>query len=315
MALAPLLISLYVSVSYVAAIHLWSKKVTDYKIRRDDPKVIKTRMRRVVLATVVNLALVPFLNSQFSTRGTSFKEGVLELGLIPGVYSGTNVVFDFHSFLVDSGCAFKLACILYCGPLLDNVLYYVLVPGVSLREAVQDIKNELCDIWGVRNYVFGPITEELFYTSMLVNSFLLTSRDDVTYSTVLLLPPLFFGLAHLHHGWEMYTLGIYSVTQVVSTALLQMTYTTLFGIFTNFVYIRTGRNFWCCCLLHSFANYMGLPKMSELRDQLEAHHPSPTSALFCKLWKWSYVALLFIGIIGFKNNLWGLTDSKHAIEL
>ncbi|CUS21431.1 LAQU0S03e02432g1_1 [Lachancea quebecensis] len=315
MVLAPLFISLYVSLSYVAAIHLWSKRLTDYKIRRDDPRVIKTRMRRVALATVVNLALVPFLYSQFSASGASFKEGILALGVVPGMYSGTSNVFDFRSFLVDSGRALKLVCILYCGPLLDNALYYVLVPDVSLIEAVQDIKNELCNIWGIRNYVFGPITEELFYTSMLVNSFLLTSRDNVTYKAVLLLPPLFFGLAHLHHGWEMHTLGIYSVTQVVSTALLQMTYTTLFGIFTNFVYIRTGKNFWCCCLLHSFANYMGLPKISELSEQLEAHHSSRSSGLFCKLWKWSYVALLCVGIIGFKNNMWSLTESKYSIEL
>lgn len=312
---APFLISLYVSISYVAAIHMWSQPIGQFQARRDDPRVIKSRMRRVGLITSINLLLVPWLQSTFSAREITFMDAFLALGIIPAGYKSDTFYFDVSNFVYDIVRALKLVCILYSGPLLDNVLYYLLVPDVAVTEAFQDLKAELCSIWGLRNYVFGPATEELFYTCMLVNNFLLTSTDPVTYKAILLLPPLFFGLAHLHHAWEMSTVGIYSNVQIAITTLIQMTYTTLFGVFTNFVYLRTGQNFWCCFAIHAFANYMGLPKMSALCEQFDLNRSTGFRSLVSKFWKWGYVAMLLIGLVKFKGNMWELTDSRHAIQL
>ncbi|SCV01026.1 LAME_0G13564g1_1 [Lachancea meyersii CBS 8951] len=316
MDLVPFSISLYVSVSYIAAIHLWSGNIRAYKIRRDDPRVIKSRLRRVSCISLVNLVLVPWLISNFST--TPFKKVFFSLGLLPGRYvdGDLGLVLALQVYLSDILRALKLACILYCGPLLDNSLYYLLVPGEGFKSLVQDLKNETLSIWGFRNYVFGPLTEELFFTSMVTNCMLLTQPGSATLTSLLWISPLFFGLAHVHHGWEMHSTGLYGLPQIMATVLLQFTYTTIFGAFTNFVFMRTGRNFWCCVFLHTFANYMGLPQGSELAVWLDSNYRSTSLRSFLgSIFKYAYVALLVLGLIGFKDNLYTLTGSKYAIEL
>ena len=95
----------------------------------------------------------------------------------------------------------------------------------------------------------------------------------------------------------------------------QMLYTTIFGVFTNFIFIRTGGNLWSCVLTHCFCNYMGFPQGSELVQELAmaSSEASGYYTMIKKLWKWCYLALLIIGAIEFKNNIWNLTESTHTI--
>ncbi|SCU89885.1 LAFA_0E21638g1_1 [Lachancea sp. 'fantastica'] len=310
-------ISLYVSLSYVGAIHMPFGNIRAYKIRRDDPNVIKSRLRRVTCISALNLILVPLFISVFGQ--ISFKDAALSLGLIPGAYhddSLSRFVFDLNGYVHDTLQVLKLASILYCGPLLDNLLYYLVVPGENLFSPFRDLKNEVYSIWGLRNYVFGPLSEELFFTSFMVNSILLTQPHSTAFKTVLWISPLFFGLAHVHHGWEMHSIGLYSPVQILATVALQFTYTTIFGAFTNFVFLRSGRNLWACVALHTFANYMGLPQGSELAVWLEENYKKVALRSFLgSIFKYAYVALLVLGIVGFKNNIYALTDSKYAVEV
>ncbi|SCV01877.1 LANO_0F13982g1_1 [Lachancea nothofagi CBS 11611] len=316
MGFVSIIISLYVSISYVAAIHLWSGRIGDFKIRRDDPRVIKSRVKRVIVITVINLVTVPCLISSFGI--VSFKDALLSMGLLPGGYlsKGGGITMDMRAFCGDTYRALELAFILYCGPLLDNILYYLLTPGAPFSAAWYDLKSEIVTIWGFRNYFFGPLSEELFYTAMLTNVFIFTSPKSVTLNTVLWVPPLFFGLAHAHHGWEMHSLGMHAPGQILATVLIQLSYTTVFGAFTNFIFLRSGRNLWCCVILHAFANYMGLPQGSELATHFESSaSPVAFRSLLGQIWKYSYVAFLVLGLVGFKNNLYNLTASKYSIEL
>ncbi|CEP65023.1 CAAX prenyl protease LALA0_S17e00430g [Lachancea lanzarotensis] len=310
-------VSLYVSLSYVVAIHMRFGSIGALKTRRDDPSVIKSRVRRVTCISALNLILVPFF---ISLSGyTSFKDAFWSLGLIPGGYydvNGSKLTFDFRGYLHGILQVLGLACILYCGPLLDNCVYYLVVPGENFRSLLQDLKNEIFTIWGFRNYVFGPLSEELFFTSFLVNCILLMQPYSATLKSVLWISPLFFGLAHVHHGWEMHSIGLYSPAQIFATVLLQFTYTTIFGAFTNFVFLRSGRNFWACVLLHTFANYMGLPQGSELAVWLESNHKRVALRSFLgSIFKYGYVALLVLGMVGFKDNINTLASSRYAIEI
>lgn len=309
-------LSLYTSFSYVFVLYFASSNINDYKARRDDPRVIKSRMKHVLTIMAINIVLIPLLQSKLSGGTVSFKSAVVKLGLIPAAYcvETGGIDWDFTAFFSGLARSMMLVCILFCGPLLDKLLYYVLVPGVPLSRMLTDFISESTSIWGLRNYLFAPFTEELFYTSMLINNYLLLS-NEITYKTLLLAPPAFFGIAHLHHGFEMYSLGIYGVVQILFSIFFQMLYTTMFGVFTNFIFIRTGGNLWSCVLTHCFCNYMGFPQGSELVQELAmaSSEASGYYTMIKKLWKWCYLALLIIGAIEFKNNIWNLTESTHTI--
>jgi prenyl protein peptidase len=77
---------------------------------------------------------------------------------------------------------------------------------------------------------------------------------------IVFLTPLYFGIAHLHHLYE-FRITHPEVPLFVSIlrSLFQFTYTSLFGFFATFVYLRTG-NVFTCMLAHTFCNWMGLPR-------------------------------------------------------
>lgn len=314
----PVAISLYVSLSYVVALHISFKGINDYKMRRDDPRVIKSRMKRVLGVTLINIVLIPWFHAIYSQGECNFIEAFLRLGLIPGILYGQGILrFAWGLFFSSVVNCLKLMCILYCGPLLDNLLYYLLVPGVSVKSMFIDVYNELFNIWGLRNYVFAPLTEELFYTAMIINNYLITDQKSTTFNSVIFLSPLFFGVAHVHHGFEMYSIGLYSTLNILFSVLFQTVYTTAFGIFTNYVFVRTGGNLWCCIFLHAMANYLGFPGGSELSSQLHIvqHKCSRLVIVFGALWKWIYIGLLLVGVAEFKNNLWNLTQSPYELRI
>ena len=140
-----------------------------------------------------------------------------------------------------------------------------------------------------RDYVIAPFAEEfIFRACMLV---VLCSAMD-KYGAIFL-PPLLFGLAHMHHLMEWYR-GKVAVpfSQACLNILLQVTYTSIFGLFTAFVFIRT-RNLLGIVLAHSLCNVMGLPP---LEDVLE------------NSWKKVIIAAYISGIFFFVYFLFPLTD-------
>ncbi len=74
------------------------------------------------------------------------------------------------------------------------------------------------------------------------------------------LTPLYFGIAHVHHLYEFrITHPKVPAFVAVLRSVFQFTYTSLFGFFAAFVFIRTG-NVYSCILAHTFCNWMGLPR-------------------------------------------------------
>lgn len=73
-------------------------------------------------------------------------------------------------------------------------------------------------------------------------------------------------VAHLHHAWENYhALGKTreGLIQVICGSLFQFTYTTIFGWYASYLFIKTG-NLWPPVLCHSFCNIMGFPDFSRI---------------------------------------------------
>ncbi|GAV55955.1 hypothetical protein ZYGR_0AZ01270 [Zygosaccharomyces rouxii] len=295
------LVSLYISGSYVAGVYATDVSVNDYRSGRDDPRIIAQRVNRIILILLANLIVIPVILCQLGTAN-SFQEAFLSLGIWP----------HHDSYVFESLKALALIGLLYVGPLADSLLYYTFVPHTDF---LQELKEELLNIWGFRNYVFAPITEEIFYTSMILNCYRFLPDEPVAKMKVIWLTPLFFGLAHLHHAYETYQISRTSLATVILTTLLQVTYTTLFGCLTNCVFLKTGGNLWACILLHAFCNYMGFPEPSQLHIYYTdvRKPPSELAAKLLTLWSRLYFVLLILGIWLFANNFNALLISPHSL--
>ncbi|QLQ81810.1 hypothetical protein HG537_0G00640 [Torulaspora globosa] len=296
------LASLYVAISYVAAIYATSRDLEDYPSGRDDPRVIRRRMKRITLVVLVNMLVVPWLISRYGDvkEAVSFKEAVLNLGVVPGYRR--NGGWDIMGYLQEIWRAISLIGLLYVGPLTDAFLYYLLVRG---KHWYTDFREEMFNIWGFRNYIFAPITEEIVYTSMLVNIYLSMFPADspARLKTVIWKTPLFFGVAHFHHAYEMQRQGAASLITILFNSMLQIAYTTLFGSLTNYTFLRTGGNLWACIAVHALCNFLGFPESSKLAihytvvKKVDSAHLS----ILLNIWKKCYLALLVMGLLFAKN--------------
>ena len=108
-----------------------------------------------------------------------------------------------------------------------------------------------------------------------------------------IIAPLFFGTAHLHHLAERIRLGGH-IQRAVFISIFQMTYTTIFGMYSAFLFIRTGHLI-APVIVHAFCNFLGFPDFSELlRCQ------GSKRVIFC--------AMYIVGVILFFNFLYPLTE-------
>src|SRR5688572_19919963 len=88
---------------------------------------------------------------------------------------------------------------------------------------------------------------------------MLLARTSV--KQTIFLSPVIFGLAHFHHFYEFrLTHPQVPVVQAIARSVLQFSYTTLFGAYATFLFIRTG-SLLAICVVHAFCNCMGLPRV------------------------------------------------------
>jgi prenyl protein peptidase len=172
----------------------------------------------------------------------------------------------------------------------------------------------------------GPVSEELVWRSCIVPLHVLGhfSGKQIVYLT-----PLYFGIAHVHHLYEFrITHPEVSFAVSVLRSLFQFTYTSLFGFFATFVYLRTG-NVYTCILAHTFCNWMGLPRFfgrvgveagmsmgpPDVDKKDDAQKNVPTYQGKGPLWTVAYYIILVAGATGFYWLLFPLTESKHALPV
>lgn len=146
---------------------------------------------------------------------------------------------------------------------------------------------------------------------------------------IVFLTPLYFGIAHLHHLYEFrITHSEVPFLVAIARSLFQFTYTSLFGFFAAFVFIRTG-NVYTCILAHAFCNWMGLPRFYG-RVGVEAGVPMGPPDVDKKdddqksapayqgkgiEWTVAYYIVLVAGAVGFYYQLFPLTESSHALPV
>ncbi|KAJ2889184.1 hypothetical protein GGI21_006645 [Coemansia aciculifera] len=169
------------------------------------------------------------------------------MGLAPGPLLGSSVA------------ALLLTCVLYLGPLtLDCLEERGRGASSSWWAGVRGLAGDL-RAW--RNYVVGPVTEELVFRAAVVP---LWVAAGIAQPAVLLVSPLVFAVAHIHHA-------VFVEAQwtrlVLAGMLMQVAYTAVFGCYAAALFLRTG----CVAaptVAHVVCNVMGLPSTARI-----AAHP------------------------------------------
>lgn len=233
-------------------------------------------------------------------------------------------------------------------------LYESLIVDADWRQwSPSAFKQALWDDWiGFRNLIVAPVSEEVVFRAVTIPLFLLA---DTTPVRVVFLTPLIFGMAHLHHladflqsrtpaHQRLPPLNVF--LQGVAISAFQFIYTSVFGFFAAFVFLRTG-NVWAAIVAHSFCNQMGLPRLWGRVGQYDSNLTPPRSdaaqgkrnknglkvgndvnadgreeakaALVDHPvnlgvgWTVMYYFLVAVGAFAFYKLLLPLTESKHAL--
>lgn len=300
------IIQLCLSLSYVVALYLSTDRPVSQK-QRNDPQIICQRMKYIVYMCCISIAILPLILSQVINRDLSYTDLILQIGMIPGYHF--NGTWNLTRWIYNNIRSVTLICVLYMGPIIDLILYYILYAGY--KEILYDFVGNFNDIWGIRNHIFAPITEELVFTGMLLtcqmsllNASLKTWWDLLRF---IVEPSFCFGIAHIHHAWEMIQDEEgYSMAHILIITMFQALYTTIFGALSNYIYLVTGGNLWSCILLHGICNLLGFPGGSELANNIR-------SPMKRRLWNRLYISLLIIGLTCFSCMLFLMTDYSSYV--
>ncbi|ERS97163.1 prenyl protein peptidase [Sporothrix schenckii 1099-18] len=312
---AVLLLVVY-TIIYVAPFYLSSLTRPSPSLSRDAPSVIRARIASVSVSCAI-CSVVTFL--LLTTNGKP-GDGTRLLN-----FDALHLMGVFPVGLVETWNALLLTAGLFVGPLFE---YFVVERGwrAWAGRASADgstpprlfgplyFLGEWTD-W--RNLVAGPVTEEVLFRAAGVPPLLLAHTPV---RRTVLLSPIVFGLAHLHHAYE------FSVTHpgvpkahVVLRSLVQFAYTTLFGSYATFLYLRTG-SLLAVCVVHSFCNSMGLPRFwgrvqrnPDSGGNGASSSAQPPQSHGSLLWTIAYYILLVTGAIYWYQHLWSQTESPLAL--
>ncbi|TGZ83364.1 Abi-domain-containing protein [Ascodesmis nigricans] len=246
---------------------------------RDTPFHIRARTRAVTVATFLS---------------------VLITSLILYLKTGEKNVLSFYeptpAAIVDTVKALALTSVLFIGPLWKEVVENVQDSGDARRWG-QDVVARLRSWVGWRNYVVAPITEEIVFRACIVPLQILAGRSS---KVVIFVSPLYFGIGHIHHAYEFYLNNPHMIQAMVLRTLIQFTYTSIFGWYVAFLFVRTG-SVLPAIFVHSFCNSLGVPSLALRSEE--------------KVWKrWLYwVLLVVVGPVGFYSCLWPWTESRGEL--
>lgn len=269
------------------------------KLPRSDPRQIKWRISSVVVTFVTALATYPFLFCQDfdinTINSTSINDEQHQHQHHYSILVFRDVLMNILGWRpLDPSTFIPLmhVMVLYLGSFITSILQhrlrFILQHRLSFerqklifdknvrtndsflvsicRRILQSLKEPFHHPWqATRDLVIGPLAEEIIFRSCIISPFLHSTAHqsgNLSIQTISYIAPLFFGLAHVHHAFLKLKQGI-PLKQVVIGTVFQLTYTTLFGAYVSYCFIKI------CSLpgivfVHSFCNFMGLPNVGLL---------------------------------------------------
>ncbi|QPG95768.1 hypothetical protein C2857_001996 [Epichloe festucae Fl1] len=259
---------------------------------RDAPEAIRARIRSVSLSTAL-CSLVTFV---------LVKRSPISLNVSPW-----NLMGYWPIGMVEAGKTVLLTGLLFLGPLYECLLIDGNWRSWSSLDPLKQVWSDLA-VW--RNMVAGPITEECLFRSSAVPLLLMAGCDR---KSIIFLSPLVFGLAHLHHFYEFRV--THPRTQLgvaVARSVLQLSYTTVFGAYATFLFLRTG-SLLAVVAVHTFCNSMGLPRVWGLLEPYWLLGGSNYQKISALKWTIPYYVLLLGGLVLWWQHLLSLTTSSTAL--
>ncbi|RKF55206.1 putative CAAX prenyl protease 2 [Erysiphe neolycopersici] len=290
------LLTIYMLI-YVIPFYLFASTRPSPTRSRDAVPVMQARIRSVTVSSCICSALTFFLIT-YTKENISVLETVHLMGYLP---------LGFSEILK----SLLLTSILFAGPLFEKGF----VDG-EWKDwiCLKGLRTSVSTWIGWRNYVVvGPITEEVLFRSASI-PLMVSSQTPMT--RMILQTPLIFGLAHLHHIYEFHITHPHApMTAALMQSLLQLSYTTAFGAYATFIYVRTGSLF-SVIMVHALCNWIGLPRFGGLVGEYYntingLSFPSRTSRVVCCTI--IYYLLLIMGAWGWWRLLWPLTRSNNRL--
>lgn len=261
---------------YVAVLYLHPSARPTKFVTKDNPRVIKSRIALVSVACLAASYITVSLGK--AEQDNWYGAAVRILGL--------------HLNLHDVFRSLALTATLFAAPLYES-----LIAEGRILTIYQDVTYPLKSWVGFRNLVAGPLSEEFVFRSCIVPLHVFAGQQI---GRVVLLTPLYFGLAHIHHIYERTITHRGQFLAACTISIVQFTYTTIFGWFAAFLFIRTG-SVWSSIMVHSFCNSMGLPRVT---GRVEGHI----------LHSFIYYPLLICGVLLFARNIETWTASSTPYQ-
>ncbi|KAM6970030.1 CAAX prenyl protease 2-like [Aplochiton taeniatus] len=239
------------SCSLLAFLYVGSLYVKRTGLPRDHPSVIKRRCAGVLFVSALSPAAVKAWTLGADVRvDVSVWEmmGIRLEGLIPAAI-----------------LPLVLTMVFYFGPVVQSAMDNPKGFMGELQSGLDCQSWRMCvaDAVWLRNQVVAPVTEELVFRGAMVPMLVPCIGPDAA----IFVAPLFFGVAHFHHVAERRRLKQDSLSTTLAVTAFQFMYTSVFGAYSAFLFIRTGHVLGPV-LCHSFCNSQGLP---DLESAL--HHP------------------------------------------
>lgn len=234
------------------------------QLSRNNTKQIKWRIVSVLTTVTGSLVIYPCIFCQNGDDQNN-TESSKSLGHLLGLW---NISFQplIHGMT------------LYTGAVVITLLQHRLGYVLELRNAtnrkssyskqcLEDMRQNISIFpinWiQVRDLIIAPFAEEVIFRACIVTPFLYSlshANGSLSRHTISWVTPLFFGVAHFHHALRRLKDENCSVPVVLLSSAFQFTYTTIFGAYASFCYIKY-HSLLGVVMLHSFCNYMGLPQL------------------------------------------------------
>ncbi|XP_073792008.1 CAAX prenyl protease 2-like isoform X2 [Danio rerio] len=252
---------------YVGSLYVWKGSLP-----RDHPNTIKRRFTSVLcVSAVAPLVVLAWTHS-------------MKLRPSPPLWALLGIRLE--GFVPAAVLPLTLTMVLFLGPLTQLAVE-------SPRGLFHDVKAGLnCQSWSkrvkdlkwLRNHVVAPLTEEFVFRACIIPMLVPCTGP----TSAIFISPLFFGVAHFHHIIEQLRFGQDTVFDILICAAFQFTYTSVFGVYTAFIFIRTG-HLVGPVLCHSFCNRMGFPAIGSVLE----HPQKSLILLFYQLGVLLFFILLF----------------------
>ncbi|SJX66511.1 related to CAAX prenyl protease 2 [Sporisorium reilianum f. sp. reilianum] len=240
-------------------------------VDRDHPVVIRARIKTATLATALIAAatgvalwvkgVVPRAGWMLDTLNVSRLLGLP----LPVPTLLTSHVLPIHPPLprylallaTHLLSPLVLTALLFLGPLYTCYLDAEL-PFQRHFSYTRHVVDRFTSLAGVRNFVVGPLTEELVFRSSILS---LLVFAGVERARLIWATPAFFAIAHAHHAYNAFLAGGRTSSAAVRagvSAAVQLGYTSVFGWYANFLFLRSG-SVVPPAVAHVVCNVMGLP--------------------------------------------------------